>query len=156
MTAGVYNCGLYSFFLWVCYNISGMTNDSSKKKVIMVIEDEPEVVGPYREYLEVEGFQVEMITTGRVAMLRIERMIRGEEDVPPLIVLDLLLPDISGLAILEAVRKQPIFDNTFVLIFTNYRSEKLKAITEEMDKVRYLSKVDTSPVDLSRIVKSSI
>ena len=130
--------------------------DTPSKKVIMVIEDEPEVVGPYKEYLEVEGFQVEMITSGKVAMSRVERMLRSEEDIPSLIVLDLLLPDISGLAILEAVRKQPIFDTTFVLIFTNYRSESLKATTEEMHKVRYLSKADTSPVDLARIVKSSI
>ena len=130
--------------------------DTPSKKVIMVIEDEPEVVGTYKEYLEVEGFQVEMITSGKVAMSRVERMLRSEEDIPSLIVLDLLLPDISGLAILEAVRKQPIFDTTFVLIFTNYRSESLKATTEEMHKVRYLSKADTSPVDLARIVKSSI
>lgn len=121
----------------------------------MVIEDEPEIVGPYREYLEVEGFQVEMITTGSVAMARIQRMLRGEEEVPPLIVLDLVLPDISGLAILEAIRKRQIFDNTFVVIFTNYRSENLKRTTEEMRKVKYLSKADTSPTDLTRIIKEN-
>lgn len=142
--------------LWICYNPDDMVDNSFKKKVIMVIEDEPEIVGPYREYLEVEGFQVEMITSGKVAMLRVEMMLRGEEDIPPLIVLDLLLPDISGLAILEAVRKRPIFDDTFVVIFTNYRSESLKATTEEMHKVRYLSKADTSPVDLARIIKGNV
>jgi len=45
-----------------------MADFPPKKKVIMVIEDEPDVVGPYREYLEIEGFQVEMITSGSVAM----------------------------------------------------------------------------------------
>jgi len=70
-------------------------------------------------------------------------------------VLDLLLPDISGLAILGNIRKQTIFDNTFIVIFTNYRSEDLKKTTEEMCKVRYLSKADTSPTDLTRIVKEN-
>ena len=125
------------------------------KKVIMVIDEEPEVVGSYKEFLEVEGFQVEMITSGKVAMLRMEGMVRGEEDISSLIVLDLLLPDISGLAILEAIRKQPVFDNTFVVIFTNYRSDTFKESTEKMPKVRYLSKADTSPADLTTIVKAN-
>ena len=121
----------------------------------MVIDEESEVVGSYKEFLEVEGFQVEMITSGKVAMLRMEGMVRGEEDISSLIVLDLLLPDISGLAILEAIRKQPVFDNTFVVIFTNYRSDTFKESTEKMHKVRYLSKADTSPADLTTIVKAN-
>jgi len=125
------------------------------KKVIMVIDEEPNVVGSYREFLEVEGFQVEMITSGKVAMLRIEGMVHGEEDISSLIVLDLLLPDISGLAVLEAIRKQPVFDNTFVVIFTNYRSDTFKESTEKMHKVRYLSKADTSPADLTSICKEN-
>jgi len=143
-------------FLWDCYNTNDMVNGPPKKKVIMVIEDEPEIIGPYREYLEVEGFQVEMITTGSVAMSRIRRMLRGDEEIPQVIILDLLLLDISGLAILETIRKESAFDGTFVVIFTNYQSQNLKKTTEEIHRVKYLLKANTSPTDLVGIIKESI
>lgn len=130
--------------------------NNDKKKIIMVVEDEPEVADLYREVLEVEGFEVEKILTGNIAISRIKHILNGGEDVPSVVVLDLLLPDISGLAILEAIRKEPAFDNTFVAIFTNYQSESLKNSVEQMPKVKYLSKVDTNPIQLVDIIKENL
>ena len=131
-------------------------SDSDKKKVIMVVEDEPEVADLYRELLETEGFEVEKILTGSVAMSRIKHMLSGGEEIPSVVVLDLILPDISGLAILQAIRKEPVFDNTFIAIFTNYQSESLKDSVEQMPKVKYLAKVDTKPTQLIDVIRENI
>ena len=74
------------------------------KKVIFFIEDEKEILDLYTAQLEGYGFVIESFKNGNEVLAKIESISKGESTPPSVIVLDLLLPDISGLAILGELR----------------------------------------------------
>ncbi|HEX4835687.1 MAG TPA: response regulator transcription factor, partial [bacterium] len=69
-------------------------------RTILVVDDEPKIVQIARDYLERAGFRVVTAGDGR-AVLAIVRSAK-----PDLIVLDLALPDMDGLDVTRALRKE--------------------------------------------------
>ena len=69
-------------------------------KTILVVEDDPDIRALIASLLESEDFEVITASTGAEAMMAIE-----EED-PHLVLVDILLPDISGLEICRRLRAQ--------------------------------------------------
>ncbi len=67
---------------------------------ILVVDDEPGVLRYMRTLLEVESFRVETASSGREALVRIEK-----EPVPDLVLLDLLMPELDGLETLTQLRR---------------------------------------------------
>lgn len=80
-----------------------------KKTKILLIEDDPEISRLTAMYLEVEGFQVDVIEDGALAVEAIKSIC------PDLIVLDLMLPGMNGIEICKQARK---FYHSPILILT--------------------------------------
>ena len=66
---------------------------------IIVVDDDPKIVRLVRTYLEREGFRVVEATNGKSALAVIAL------EAPSLVVLDLMLPELDGLAVIRAVRR---------------------------------------------------
>ncbi len=66
---------------------------------ILVVDDDAKIVRLVRTYLEREGYRVVQAAAGPAALAAIET------HRPKLVVLDLMLPEIDGLAIIRAVRR---------------------------------------------------
>jgi DNA-binding response OmpR family regulator len=86
---------------------------------ILLVEDEPAISAFVQTALEREGFVVEVVEDGQQALSRIS------QSPPALVVLDLMLPGVSGLEVCRAVRQMP----TYVPIIM------LTARDEDVDKV---------------------
>jgi len=69
-----------------------------KGSSILVVEDEQEIAGIVKAYLEKEGFTVRVAETGQKALSALK-------DGFDLVILDLMLPDISGEDICQTIRK---------------------------------------------------
>jgi DNA-binding response OmpR family regulator len=67
---------------------------------ILVVDDDPKIVALVRTYLERERYPVVTAGDGRAALRAIE------EHAPRLIVLDLMLPEIDGLAVMRRARAE--------------------------------------------------
>ena len=67
---------------------------------ILVVDDDPKIVSLVRTYLEREGFRVATAGDGRAALSAVAAK------PPRLIVLDLMLPELDGLALLRIVRER--------------------------------------------------
>ena len=65
---------------------------------IMVVEDEEPLGVLLRYNLEAEGYQVEIVTRGDEAELRLQ------ENVPDLLVLDWMIPAVSGIELCRRLR----------------------------------------------------
>jgi len=76
---------------------------------ILVVDDDVKIVRLVRMYLERAGYRVIEATDGRTALAAIA------SEAPTLVVLDIMLPGIDGLAVLRAVRKT---DQTPVIILS--------------------------------------
>jgi DNA-binding response OmpR family regulator len=86
---------------------------------ILVVEDDPAIVAFLVPALEREGFEVQVVRDGAAALDRVAR-------VPPeLILLDLLLPGVSGLDVCRVVRGHKPYIPIIMLT----------ALSEEVDKV---------------------
>lgn len=75
------------------------TNDAAHGTVL-VVDDDPTVAEILDSYLSLEGYSVERCTNGSVAL---ERVARAR---PDLVVLDVLMPGMSGLEVLERLRRR--------------------------------------------------
>ncbi len=92
---------------------------------IMVVEDEEPLCVLLRYNLEAEGYQVEVITRGDEAEIRLQ------ENVPDLLVLDWMVPAISGIELCRRLRMRPQTERLPIIMLT--------ARGEETDRVRGLS-----------------
>ncbi len=92
---------------------------------ILVVDDEPEIVALVAYHLAKAGYQVSTAATGQDALDKSRR------DRPSLIVLDLMLPGMSGFDVLEALRSDDQTRDVAVLMLTARR--------EEPDRIRGLS-----------------
>ncbi|MBI1839086.1 MAG: response regulator [Candidatus Colwellbacteria bacterium] len=123
------------------------------EKSVFIIEDQSSIIELYQIAFEKAGYAVSSSGTGREALETIKKIVEGSVAVPVVIVLDLLLPDISGLAVLGAVREKKELDKVLVVVLTNYVSKELSESMKNMPNVEYLSKVDISPARLIEIVR---
>src|SRR3990170_5021088 len=81
---------------------------------ILVVDDEPKIAQLARDYLEHAGFTVVTAADGRTGLAR------AQESHPNLIILDLRLPDIDGLDVTRALRK----DSSVPIIMLTARGEE--------------------------------
>jgi DNA-binding response OmpR family regulator len=125
-------------------------------KRVFFIEDEKEIADLYSSVLENQGYDVISFNNGSEALSEINSIAEGKSPAPEAMVLDLLLPDVSGLAVLGELRGKTIFDGVFIVVLTNYVSESLEESVKQMGNVEYLSKVDTTPVSLLDVLKARI
>ena len=66
---------------------------------ILVVEDDRDIADLIRHYLEKAGHSVELLDSGSEAVLR------AREDAPDLLILDLMLPGMSGLEVCRSLRE---------------------------------------------------
>jgi len=114
---------------------------------ILVVDDDAKIVRLVRTYLERDGFTVATAADGRAALHAIERRR------PALVVLDLMLPELDGRAVIRAIRGNPDHEDVPVLILSA-RGSLLDRITGLEDGADdYLPK-PFSPAELVLRVKS--
>lgn len=98
-----------------------MMQDSSKGKLILVVDDEIRMVRFIRLNLEHDGFQVISAYNGREALDQVRSQL------PNMVLLDVMMPDLDGFEVLQRIREQ---SNIPVIMLT--------AKGEEDDRVRGL------------------
>ncbi len=127
----------------------------SSKKTIFLIEDELDIMQVYKTALKSADVDVEGILTGREAMEKIKEVQEGKREKPLLVLLDLVLPDINGLEILYAIRKNEATKNIAVFILSNYTSDALTSMSY-IKPEKFLVKANITPTQLVELVKKQI
>src|SRR5512139_1424148 len=100
-------------------------------KKILVVDDEPKIVQIARDYLEHAGFSVSVVFDGHSALAAV----RSEH--PDLIVLYLGLPDLDGLDVTRALRKQT---DVPIIMLTARADESDKLVGLEIGADDYITK----------------
>lgn len=109
-----------------------MWEDSTLSQKILVVEDEPGIVLGLRDNLEYEGFEVRSAADG-------EEALRSALDQrPDLILLDLMLPKMSGLDVCRQLRRQGV--ETPVIMLTARGQEIDKVLGLEIGADDYVTK----------------
>jgi len=106
---------------------------------ILIIEDEDHIREVYKEELESAGFVVRACATGKQGL-----EVFFQEDFQ-LVLLDLVLPDINGLDILEKIKKDSIKKTVPVLILSNLDQDIIVRQGLQLGAETYLQKVANTP-----------
>jgi len=109
---------------------------------ILMIEDDPSIADMYRLQLEHDGYRVTNAMTGELAFTTLE------DDVPDVVLLDLLLPDRSGFEVLAMINERfPIHPP--VVILSNYGEPSMIDRGRLLGAIEYLVKSRVTPGDIS-------
>lgn len=113
---------------------------------ILVVDDEESVVEVVSLYLQREGFSVRVARDGRTALSALLN------DLPALVVLDVMLPELDGLEIMRRLRDDPT-SNVPVIMLTARRQETDRIYGLELGADDYVTK-PFSPAELVSRVKA--
>lgn len=104
------------------------------KKKILLVEDDTALATVYRSRLELEGFDVDHVSNGELALSRVV------EYKPDLVVLDAMMPKVNGFDVLDILRNTPETTNVRVIMLTALSQPKDKERAEQLGADDYLVK----------------
>lgn len=114
------------------------------KKKILLVEDDQSLAAVYRSRLELEGFEIQEVNNGEKALSA------AIEFKPDLILLDVMMPKISGFDVLDILRNTPATANIRVIMLTALSQPKDKERAQSLGVDDYLVK---SQVVISDVVE---
>jgi CheY-like chemotaxis protein len=119
-------------------------------KKILIIEDNQIVANVYRNKLAVEGYQVEIALDGESG-LKVMRTFQ-----PDMIVLDLMLPQMTGVDVIKQIRSEEDFAKLPVIVFSNTYLTNLIQEAWKAGATKCLSKASCSPKEVLDLVRHTI
>jgi DNA-binding response OmpR family regulator len=116
-----------------------------RSMTVLVVDDEPRLVDVVRMNLEVEGYRVVEAANGYEALDRLK------QDLPDLVILDVMMPELDGF---ETLRRIRAVSNVPVIMLTvrNEESDRIRGL--EIGADDYISKSPFSPRELLTRVKA--
>lgn len=104
------------------------------RKKILLVEDDEALASVYRSRLELEDFEIRQVNNGEGALQA------AKEFKPDLILLDAMMPKISGFDVLDILRNTPETANARVVMLTALSQPKDKERAEALGVDDYLVK----------------
>jgi DNA-binding response OmpR family regulator/HPt (histidine-containing phosphotransfer) domain-containing protein len=119
-------------------------------KKILIIEDDQIVANIYRNKFSVEGFKVEIALDGEVGF----EMVQSFK--PDAVILDLMLPKITGVDLMKKIRAEPDFKTLPVIVFSNTYLTNMVQEAWKAGATKCLSKANCTPKQVIDVVRSAL
>ena len=110
---------------------------------VLFVEDDRSVAQMYKLKLELEGYRVDVAADGEAAVEMAQR------ELPDIMFLDIRLPRLDGLGVLQALRANPKTKNVRVVILSNYNPRELGDSLAKLGVLDQLIKTETTPAKLA-------
>jgi len=113
------------------------------KHSVLIVDDDKFLLDMYRKKFESKGVTVDVAVGSAEALAKL----RGGTK-PDVLILDIIMPDIDGIELLETIRKEKLVPNSVVIMLTNEsnwdRIEKAKSLGIKS----YIVKATTIPSEV--------
>jgi DNA-binding response OmpR family regulator len=109
---------------------------SERKPLILVVEDDPSVQSLMRYLLEAEGYEVVIARDG------LEGLVKMELQHPSLMILDLMMPNVSGDRVLQEIRSDARLASVPILVVSGRHD-----VHESFDSVLGPENVYAKPIE---------
>ena len=131
---------------------TGTTDTSAPKhpKRILFVEDDDALAGVYLVRLQAEGFDVKRVSTGE------EARAAATGFKPDLILLDVMMPKVSGFDVLDILRNTPETANMKIIMLTALSQESDRKRAESMGVDEYLVKSQVVITDVIDRIKAHL
>jgi DNA-binding response OmpR family regulator len=117
---------------------------------IAIIEDDQAISQMYRIKFEAEGYSVETAENGKLGLQLAESM------KPDIILLDLMMPEMTGDQMLAKLRKTTWGKSTKVVILTNMGEQEIPDEVKKLGVAAVILKADMTPRQVAELVKAQL
>jgi two-component system response regulator ResD len=117
---------------------------------IAIIEDDQAISQMYRLKFEAEGYDVETAENGELGLQLAEKM------QPTIILLDLMMPVMSGEEMLAKMRATDWGKDTKVIILTNRGEQEIPEEVKKLNVLAVILKADMTPRQVAELVKTKL
>lgn len=117
---------------------------------LLLVEDDRQLSAMYAQKFKKAGFSVSMTTDGQTGA---QMAIEGGYD---LVVLDLMLPGLSGVEVLELIRSNLSTAKLPVIVYTNAADDKNKQKCLSYGADEFILKIDSTPDSLVKTINKVI
>lgn len=127
-----------------------MEANKKQPKKILLVEDDDSLANVYISRLEVEGFEVKRVPNGEDALAA------AVEFKPDLVLLDVMMPKVSGFDVLDILRNTPETANLKVVMLTALSQDTDKARADQLGADDYLVKSQVVIADVVDRIKHHV
>lgn len=120
------------------------------KYTILIVEDEPTLASAYKVLLEQAGYNVVSAYNGE------EALEKTKDKDPDLILLDLRMPVMDGVAFLSEYKLKEKHPGVKVIVFSNYDMQEEIDEAYRLGADRYVLKAWASPKEILQLVKNTL
>ena len=117
---------------------------------VAIVEDDQAISQMYRIKFEAEGFDVETAANGKLGLKLAEEMR------PDIILLDLMMPEMTGDEMLVKLRKTSWGKDTPVIILTNMGEQEAPEIVKKLNVRKFIVKAEMTPRQVAELVKTEL
>lgn len=117
---------------------------------VAIIEDDQTISQMYRFKFEAEGYQVETAENGKLGLQLAENM------KPDIILLDLMMPEMTGDEMLAKLRATSWGKTTKVIILTNMGEQEIPESVRKLGVEAVILKADMTPRQVAELVKKHL
>lgn len=117
---------------------------------ILLIDDDEDLMTIFSTTLKKEGFDTVVQNTGEGGLSK------AKEEKPDLILLDQVLPDVSGNDVLKTLKTQEETKSIPVILLSNFSQEELVKGAIDQGAIDYLFKYQVEPKDVVEKVKEAL
>jgi two-component system phosphate regulon response regulator PhoB len=117
---------------------------------IAIIEDDQAIAQMYRFKFEAEGFTVQTAENGKLGLALAESL------KPDIILLDLMMPEMSGDEMLAKLRAAPWGKDMKVIILTNMGEQEIPQQVKDLGVSAVILKADMTPRQVADLVKKQL
>lgn len=114
---------------------------------ILIIEDDPSMSKMYKRIFTLENYETEVAEDGEKGLEA------AETTKPALILLDIMMPKMNGLEVLDKLKSNPQTAAIPVIILTNLGSEKDAETALSKGALQYIIKSEHEPQDILAFAK---
>lgn len=119
---------------------------------ILIVEDDPYVMRFYQNLFRMSGAGYQVFTASNGP----EGMAVAKTELPDLILLDVIMPEMSGLDVLEALKADPITQNVTVIMLTNISDTETVQKSVKLGASGFIIKSDTPPQKLMEEIQKHL
>lgn len=117
---------------------------------VAIVEDDQTISQMYRFKFEAEGYSVETAENGKLGLALAEDM------KPDIILLDLMMPEMTGDEMLAKLRATAWGKNIKVIILTNMGEQEIPAEVKQLGVSAVILKADMTPRQVADLVKKQL
>lgn len=111
-------------------------------KKILIVEDDPSIIQMYSMKFKESGYEVLQAGTG------VEGLELAKKENPSIILLDIIIPQFDGFAVLEKLRDDANTKNIPVILLTNLSQDTDKERGKKLGAKEYLVKAHLTPTEV--------